>query len=287
MRRQGYPGTLSELDKWYPAVPDSQNNARIYERAFALPGFGHFGRFGDIKWPDPGPALSARDKKELMELVMANQGALALLHSAQASNRSHYSFDLTKVFSVSTGRHINVLNGVLLLGAEALVHADNGDSQQAIGSFMAAGMLADSLAEEPFLIAQIVRDGGWNITARRLEHAMALTQLTEEQLALLQVMVERAEQPGALLRGLAGERAMGIAAFADPVMILQDRPPYNTTECLKNDMIIGSSKSTGVVARRRGDHRPHQGVRRVTDAEHLLGSRQNRPSMTAYRIPAP
>src|SRR5690348_8356738 len=94
IRRQGYPVTLSELDKWYPAVPDSQNNARIYERAFALPGFA---RFGDINWPDPGPALSPRDKKALMELLGANQAALALLHSAQTSNHSRYSTDLTKL----------------------------------------------------------------------------------------------------------------------------------------------------------------------------------------------
>src|SRR5260370_16023252 len=82
MRRQGYPVTLSELDKWYPAVPDSQNNARIYERAFALPGFGNF----DINWPDRGWALSAEDKEEWGELMASNQVALGLLHSAQSSN---------------------------------------------------------------------------------------------------------------------------------------------------------------------------------------------------------
>jgi hypothetical protein len=175
--------------------------------------------------------------------MAANQAALRLLHSAQASNRCRYSVDLNKLFSPGPGHELNVIVGVKLLGAEALWHAANGNPQQAVSSLLAAGLLADSEAEEPLLLAQIVRVSCWSITARRMEDAIALTQMTDGQLVSLQAMVAKAERPQALLRGAAGDRAMGIAAFAEPVNVW---PPYSTTECLKDDLVVGLSKTTGI-----------------------------------------
>lgn len=242
IRQKGYPVTLAELNAWYQALPDSQNNARVYERVFALPGFGNF----DINWPARGRALSAQDKKEWGELMASNQVALALLHSAQSSNRCRYSVDFNKVFSAAGGHGFAVISGVKLLCAEALLRAANGESERAVDSLRTAGLLADSEAEEPWLIAQIVRIACWSLIAQRVENAMAQTQMTEEQLASLQAMVAGAERPQALLRGLAGDRAIGIAVFADPVRDLADRQSYNTTECLKSDLAIGLSKATGI-----------------------------------------
>jgi hypothetical protein len=248
IRQKGYPVTLAELNAWYQAVPDSQNNARVYERVFALPGFGNF----DINWPDRGWALSAEDKEEWGELMTSNQVALALLHSAQSSNRCRYSLDFNKALSATGGHEFAVINGVKLLCAEALLHAANGESERAVGSFRAAGLLADSEAEEPWLIAQVIGIACWSIIAQRVENAMAQTQMTEEQLASLQAVVAGAERPQALLRGLAGDRAIGIAVFAEPVYALADgRPPYNTTECLKDDLVVGLSKATGIFERDR------------------------------------
>ena len=243
IRQKGYPVTLSELDAWYHAVPDSQNNARIYERVFALPEFGNF----DIKWPARGQPLSARDKKEWGELMASNKVAVALLHSAQASNRCRYSVDFNQALSATGGHGFAVMNGVKLLCTEALLHAANGESEQAVGSFKAAGILADSEAEEPWLISQILRLACWTIIAQRVENTMAQTQMAEEGLASLQAVVAAAERPQALLRGLAGDRAIGIAVFAEPMYALADtRPPYITTECLKDDLVVGLSKITGI-----------------------------------------
>jgi hypothetical protein len=44
---------------------------------------------------------------------------------------------------------------------------------------------------------------------------------------------------------LAGERAYGLAVFAEPVKLLENSP-YSSTECLKDDLVIGFSKSTGI-----------------------------------------
>src|SRR5689334_21649231 len=54
IRRQGYPVTLSELNAWYKPVPKAQNNARMYEEAFALP---DFESYPEVAWLDQGGAL--------------------------------------------------------------------------------------------------------------------------------------------------------------------------------------------------------------------------------------
>jgi hypothetical protein len=253
IRQKGYPVTLSELNSWYPAVPVSENNAPIYERVFALPGFREAGY---ITWPGTGRALTARERDELREVVVSNRVALAMLHSAQASNRSRYSRDLSQILSANLNptnwNHFAVLQGVRLLIAEALLHAANGDSDQVVQSFKAAGVLADSMEQEPLLLAQVIRLGSWNMMVPRVEQALALTPMTEEQLASLQAMLAAAERPQALLRGLAGDRAIGIAAFAHPVNALANSRPQNSvTECLKNDLVVGLSKTAGIFERDR------------------------------------
>lgn len=76
--------------------------------------------------------------------------------------------------------------------------------------------MADSVAEEPVVISQLVRFAGWGILLLRLERALSLTAFTESQLASLQKMAETAERPQAAVRAVAGEQACGIAAFTDP-----------------------------------------------------------------------
>src|SRR5262249_29455506 len=111
----------------------------------------------DISWVDRGRALFVEDRKELTELLATNQLVLRLLHSAKATNRCRYSVDLNKLFSGLQLYDFKVIYGVKLLTTEALLHAADGDSQQATSTFLAAGTLADSVANEPLLISQIAR----------------------------------------------------------------------------------------------------------------------------------
>jgi hypothetical protein len=273
IRKQGYPVSLSELNAWYKPVLDGQNNARVYEAAFALPDFGSY----EVAWLDQGGALSVQDREELTDLLAIDQTALRLLHSAQATNRCRYRTDLNQLLSVpgSLNNHFKVIAGVRLLTAEALLHAADGNSQPTVSSFLAAGLLADSLTEEPLFISQVVRVACWNRIARRLQHALALTQITEHQLASLQAMTAQAEQAQALLRGIAGERAFGISAFADPVRVLDDSRPASSPiarlkDHLKNQLMIGLLK-----------------VRRTFDIDRTFYLDTMAKSVTAASLPFP
>jgi len=238
IRQQGYPVTLTELDNWYQAVPASQNNARIYEQVFAS----GFGNFEEIDWPARDRDLGIEDKKRLAEIVAANRDALGLLHSAQTTNSCRYSIDLKKGWAARLGPAFDLIRGVQVLCAEGVLHAADGDSPEAVRSFLDAGLLADSVTEDPVLIAQIVRPGCWSIIVRRMERAIDMTPMTEEQLTLLQSMLAEAERPEALLRGLAGERALGIAAFNNTASVLEER---QLSGRVKERLAIGLAKSTG------------------------------------------
>jgi len=219
IRKQGYPATLSELDAWYPAVPASENAALVYTNAFALlagSGISSNGaRFLNASFPGPGQRLAAEDKRELAELLAANQAALRLLYSAPASGCSRYPVDLREGFTLRLPHLAQIKQAASLLSDEALLRASEGDAEKATEALLAAGRAADSLSEEPLLISFLVRVATWNVVLARLEQVLGLTQLTEGQLALLQKRVGQAERASALVRALAGERAGGMTVFTD------------------------------------------------------------------------
>jgi hypothetical protein len=219
IRKKGYPVTLAELDAWYPAVPPAENAALVYTNAFALlaadSGLNTGASFMASTWPLRGQGLTAEDKRGLAELLATNQAALGLLYAAPASGRSRYPIDLREWPTAQLTQLAGVKGAVMLLTTEALLHASDGDGQKATQALLAAGRVADSLSEEPLLISHLVRVAAWKIVLTRLERVLGLTQLTDEQLGLLQESVGDAERPQGLVRSLVGEQAIGIAIYFD------------------------------------------------------------------------
>jgi hypothetical protein len=224
IRKGGYPVTPAELDAWYRHVADAQNNALIYERVFALPEFTEAESRGEgfmnTGWLKRGRPLTGEDKSALETLVVDNEAALRLLHSTSASNGCRYTVDLTQGFSSGVPHLAKIKQGVLLLTSEGIWRATEGESHPASDAFLAAGRLADSISEEPLLISQLVRFACWNIIVARLESMLSLTNMTDQDLISLQAMLSAAEKAQPLVRGLAGERALGLSVFNDPNPIM-------------------------------------------------------------------
>jgi hypothetical protein len=219
IRKRGYPVSLAELDAWYPSVPTAENAALVYTNAFALltNSEGPITNFMSKSWlPALGQGLSAEEKVQLTEVLKANQAGLRLLYAAPAPGRSRYPIQLQEGFAVPLRHLAGIKRAVSLLTAEALMHATDGDAARATQALLAAGRVADSVAEEPIVVSQLVRLAGWGILLPRLERALSLTTFTDGQLASLQKTAETAERPQATLRALATEQACGIAIFTDP-----------------------------------------------------------------------
>ena len=218
IRKRGYPGSLTELDAWYPSVPSAENAALVYTNAFGLltNSEGPITNFMGKNWLPPiGQGLSGEEKSELTTVLETNQAALRLLYSAPASGRSRYPIHIEDGFATLLPHLAKMKQAVSLLTAEALLHATDGDAEKATQAFLAAGRVAESVAEEPLLISQLVRFATWGILLPRLERALSLAAFTDHQLASMQQMVEAAERPRALVRALAGEQACCLSIFTD------------------------------------------------------------------------
>jgi hypothetical protein len=216
IRKKGYPVAMSELDAWYPSVPPAENAAMVYTNAFGLLTnvSGPNTRFTS-PLPPIGRGLSADEESELKDMLADNQTALRLLYSAPASGRSRYPVRLADGFNALLPHLAKTRDAVTLLSAEGLMHATDGDAEKATQAFLAAGRVAESLGDEPFIISQLVRYAGWAILLPRLERALSLTTFTDSQLTALQKLVEGAERPRAMVRAMAIERAVGLNAFSD------------------------------------------------------------------------
>jgi hypothetical protein len=217
MRQAGYPVTLSELDTYYPAVPDERNAALVYQRAFQaelftnevandLTGNANLRR---------GDRLPGEICSELAAALAAHAAAWQLLYSATNLSDSRYSIDLRAGYMTLLPHLAKVKQATALLSLEGLAHATAGESDQAYGAFNAALHVADSLEQEPILISFLVRIAAAKLAARRLEESLNLVGFQDCQLRRLQAQFAAAKDQPWPARALAGERAFGLSFFID------------------------------------------------------------------------
>lgn len=256
IRKKGYPVTLAELDAWYPAVAPAENAALVYTKAFALLAGGStaspYTNYLNLSWPPRGRALTVDEKRELAELLAAKQDALRLLHSAPATGRSRYPIDFRQGFTMLLPHLGRIKGAVQLLTAEALLRAAEGDAEKATEALLAAGHVADSVADEPILISFLVRVAGWSIICARLERVVGLTEFTDDQLGRLQRLVADAERPPGLLRSLVAERVCGLSVFTDrqtQTMAFSGftAPPAKNSGSLRATVVFGLYRVTGLL----------------------------------------
>ncbi len=202
IRREGYPTNLAELDAWYVMPPAAQNAAPLYAQALAA-----------IAETNPASPL----------FVTKNQQALAYLHQAATRSQCRYAVDLTRAGLTPLPHLVQIKLAAQLLQHEAVTNATKGQADLAGESILAGLSLTRSLEREPCLISQLVRLAGTDLTITGLELTLNRTALREEVAARLSSVLQEAEDNsrGAMVRGLVGERCLGIAIFASPALMDQ------------------------------------------------------------------
>ncbi len=258
LRLKGYPVTLAEFDTWYPRVPEADNRAMAYMQAFASPVFTNnpspIDAFTGGAWlPPRGSTVAPEDRAELADFLEANQAILLPLYSA--ANASRYPVNLQEGLTCELPHLARCKSAVNLLRAAALLHASEGQTERAVQDIAAVGRLADSLAQEPVLISQLVRFAGWSMLTPQLERVLNLCSLNEDQLARLQALLELAERPRSLARSLAGEQAMGLSAFGNPRPILNFNASSSSrakwSERIRMVVMVDGLKLSGYFAKDR------------------------------------
>lgn len=195
IRQAGQPVTLAELHTWYAEPPAAENAAVLYQEAFA--------------------ALTAA-QADSPAFLTQNQKALPLLHQAVARKKCRYPVDLTAGLTATMPYLASVKKCAQLLEKDTAAQAAKGRMDLAAQSVLDGLHLAQSLAEEPLLISQLVRVATESITQGGLRQALDRRPFSDEQLAVLSTALREAENATGFTRAFVGERCFGIAFFQLP-----------------------------------------------------------------------
>jgi hypothetical protein len=218
VRAKGQPVNWTELDHWYPSVPEAENAALVYTQAFAIlkstfkPGQGPY-RWGELELPRHSVEMAEPLRREVEEAVQTSAAALEYAHRAAALPRCRYPVDLTEGPG-SKLPHLAPLRGLVhLLEFEALVRARAGQRSEAAESVLASLAISRSLLAEPILASQFVSTGVEDSACRGLERTVSCGPLGDDQLSRLSQCLADLESTNRYARGLAGERAMYAGVF--------------------------------------------------------------------------
>jgi hypothetical protein len=222
IRKQGYPVTLDELDKWYQTPPAGENASDIYLKAFKLMLADTKFRdevpiIGRLQLPSRGEVLDASPRQAIAQYLTDHKEALRLLHQATGKKRCRYPIELKRGYGTRL-RHLDqIKDAACLLALEAAQNADTNDAPATCESILACLSLARSLNDEPLLLSQAVRIGHEGTAISLLERGLSLVDFSDGQLARLGDAFSEFDDLHGSKRAAAGERTLGLCTFEEPL----------------------------------------------------------------------
>jgi hypothetical protein len=233
IRTQGYPVTLTELDKWYPQPPPGKNAADVYLQAFKLfaPKLAsdtNLPVVGDDRLPRKGNLMDGNMRQAASDYLTRNGQALALLHQGASFSHCRYPIDFTRGYAAVLPHLTSIHRGFRLLLLEAHLHAERDEGAQAGMSLLSAMALAQSVSTEPTETSQMVARGCSVRAAYDLETMLDRTSLPDDALQGLEMALSNSMSADGIIRGYAGERCLAIDYNKHPVettqVILDNKP---------------------------------------------------------------
>ena len=220
IRRQGYPVTLAELDKWYPQPLPGENAATTYIEAFSkmqrpskemdksLPIEG-LGRL-----PECGKPMPDEMKNAITGYLAMNEEALRLLHKAAIMR--HCRFEMAG--SDRRAQHgTEIRQAVRLLALEAILQAEDQQPAKTTDSIACEIGVVRLLADEQGVIALLLRIACQGLVKMTVEQSLNRVSLDADQLSILATKFAESEDEGAVARALVGEWASTEQFFAASV----------------------------------------------------------------------
>ena len=150
----------------------------------------------------------------VLEELKPYEPALAELQAMSAHSKVRFpiAYKLDEPFSILLPHLAKVKGIVQVLGLRACAELAAGQTNQAFETVKLMLWVSDSMEDETFLISQLVRIAGRQITLQSVWEGLARHQWTEPQLKELQEHFLRTDFIGTLDRCLSSERAGGITA---------------------------------------------------------------------------
>lgn len=214
IREKGEPVTLSQLEP--PPVPDNENAAIIYEKAFQLiktpqgkKDFEIIGEFISLENGKRDAKLWAQAK----DAVNRNKEIISLIKEAQKRPKCRFPVDWSKGWCAEYPHLAKLRDLARYLSADILIKAKNGNMDDVVNSLLLQIRLSESVKDEHCLIPLFVRIAIDKIMSRSVYESLSYGNLNEAQAEKLYIAISKFEYNSALIKALYGERVFGISMF--------------------------------------------------------------------------
>jgi len=209
LRAAGKP--LTSADQAPLPVEEEENAFHLYMDAAKIlvhPGNEDYA-FGrqDRQWDDPEVLASIRT------LVKQDQPALELVREAAKRPRCRSDMDWSDpaaaLYSHLDSAHLLAR----FLASSAVVAAESGDQAEALERLRLGVVLARHMAEEPFLVSELVVIAIDTLTISAAQHVLAVGPLPEHEARRLAEELDRLDYAMLSQQAWEGERAFGLDGF--------------------------------------------------------------------------
>lgn len=222
-QRAGFPVTEDDLEKWRPSIPSQRNfaavvalatpqilNAQWLARPFQtnLPGISR------SDWPSRTSSLPAQMKEAISLFVSTNRKVLNLVTEATDYGQSRYDAAWSRSQNFWWGGPFSGTREIIqLLQLETALQIDDGPPENALKSLNTLLAVSRSLAQEPVLHLNGLRNMSMNRVSLTLERLLTRYALSAQRLKELADRVDGLETTNGLVRALAGHRYLRIPLF--------------------------------------------------------------------------
>jgi hypothetical protein len=216
LRAQGAPLTLAQAAP--PPVPDSENAAGLYEKAFAglrltarkdVEAVRHFlGSAEGARAKPPRPTLAE------MEAILARHEAdFRLLEQGSKRPVARFPVDWEHPAQALFPHLARVRNATRFLCAKAVVDTRHGRAGDALQDLAISIRMSNHISAEPTIIAQYFRVACISIVAAALPQVMAAPPPTAAESRAFYDLLSKVDIMGPWVRSMEGERTFGLSVF--------------------------------------------------------------------------
>jgi hypothetical protein len=216
LRARGAPLTLAEAAP--SSVPDSQNAAVLYLRAFAQ--LGSRSEQETIQrvvrplrrasYPSPPTPTLA----QVEPIIARHVAQFRLLREASLRPACHFPVDWNDAGGATSWHPAGMRDASDLLAAKAVVDANRGRSGDALDDLAIIMRMGNHLSAEPTLISQLVRsEVSVGEVFRVLPRVMAAAPPDAAQSRAFHDLLAKVDMVGPWVHAMEGERCFGLAVF--------------------------------------------------------------------------
>ncbi|KPJ61898.1 hypothetical protein AMK68_05590 [candidate division KD3-62 bacterium DG_56] len=217
LKANGCRLTLPELAP--PPVPNEENAALIYERAFELlpsddvdsafwraVAFAFPTRYGGTEHP--------ATHSQAATFIRQHQRVLDLLRKGAAMPKARYQVNWeAPPFEIMLPHAAQIRDSVRLLGVDAVLKSRRGDAAGALADIGVMLKTGDTVSPEPALVSQLGRVACYSIASETLNTVMNNSAPSAEDCRSLHLLLSHIDLMRPFTHALKGDRVWGLWAF--------------------------------------------------------------------------